>query len=273
MSTSISKENILEMSYADFVGFINQWNVLPGAYTTLSKWAKFSNLDRDSRILELACTSGFSSRELANLTGCSGIGIDISKPSIETAQYNKKEYSPDIKIEYLCADAYTFDPEKKFSHVVIGASLKFFANPEALIDRIVHQYLLDGGILLASPFYVTKPVPNELMERARSVFGITITTESYKEIMKMYSGLEILYEDRCHIVKETDEELSHYCNSTIDRASKIRAIPESDTKQVMYDRLMEIKKMSNDLRPYQMYSVLVLRYRSNIYPQRYIELF
>jgi hypothetical protein len=41
----------------------------------------------------------------------------------------------------------------------------------------------------------------------------------------------------------------------------------------MYDRLYEIKKMSNDLRPYQMYSVLVLRYRKAVYPNRFVELF
>ena len=50
------------MPYIEFVGFINQWNVLPGAYVTLSKWARFSNLTKTSKILEIACTSGFSSK-------------------------------------------------------------------------------------------------------------------------------------------------------------------------------------------------------------------
>ena len=45
-----------EMSYPDFVGYINQWNVLPGSYVTLSKWATFSHMNANSRILQFACS-------------------------------------------------------------------------------------------------------------------------------------------------------------------------------------------------------------------------
>lgn len=270
---SITETNIQEMSYTDFVGFVNQWNVLPGACVTLSKWAIFSKLNRNSRILELACTSGFSSRELANMTGCSGIGIDISKPSVEMAAYNRIKYAPNAKIEYRHLDAYAFNPKTKFSHVVVGAALKFFPDQKAIIDRITSTYLKNGGYLLASPFYTAKTIPDGLIKKAKTIFGITITTENYKEVMKTYSGFEILFEDRCTILKESEAELDHYCNSTVDRACSIRDISDLVIKDAMYSRLMEIRRMSNELRPYQMYSVLVLRYRSSIYPNRYVELF
>ena len=67
----ITSEYVKSISYTDFVGLINQWNVLPGSYNTLSKWANFSGLNKKSRLLEVACTTGFSSRELALLSGCS----------------------------------------------------------------------------------------------------------------------------------------------------------------------------------------------------------
>ena len=80
---NITPEFIKQLSYTDFVGFINQWNVLPGSYSTLSKWAVYSKMNKNSRLLEVACTTGFSSRELATLTGCSGEGFDLSEGSIE----------------------------------------------------------------------------------------------------------------------------------------------------------------------------------------------
>lgn len=261
------------MSYTDFVGFVNQWNVLPGAYVTLSKWATFSKLNKDSRLLELACTSGFTSRELAILTGCSGVGIDISEPSIEMARYNKNQYAPNIDINYIHADGNTFETDKKFSHVVVGAALKFFPDPQETVKRIISEHLTDGGFLLASPFYVIKDIPEELVERARKTFGITITTEGYKEIMRTYAGFEILFEDRCEIIKESVQELQSYCGNTIERGCKIRNITNPLVKKAMFDRLVDIKSISNDLRPYQMYAVLVLRYRASIYPNRFIELF
>jgi len=273
MEQQETKEGVLAMSYTDFVGFVNQWNVLPGAYVTLSKWKTYGHVNEHSRILELACTSGFSSRELALLSGCSGVGVDISKPSVEMAEFNKKNYAPHIDIDYIHSDGMLYKPEAKFSHVVVGAALKFFSDQQKIVERIVSFYLEDGGLLLASPFYVTKNVPKDMVEKAKKIFGITITTMGYHEVMKDYRGFEILYEDRCSILQETDDELKHYCESTIERACGIRDITDSETKKAMFGRLMEIKKMSNDLRPYQMYTVLVLRYRSNIYPNRYTELF
>lgn len=267
------KEEILNLNYTDFVGFINQWNVLPGAHVTLSKWATFSGINADSHILELACTSGFSSREIAIMTGCAGIGVDISAPSVEAAILNKKVYAPGIKITYEVADGHIYEPKEKFSHVVVGAALKFFGNQKEVTERIVSKYLKDEGFLLASPFFAVRTVPQEVIDRAREVFGITITTESYKEAMKAYSDFEIIYEDKCDLIEETEEELSVYCTATVARAADFHGIADNEVKQVMYARLLEIRRMTNVLRRYQNYTVLVLRYRKSVYPNRYVELF
>ena len=268
-----SNKEISEMSYTDFVGFINQWNVLPGAYNTLNKWGVFSRIDNKSRVLELACTSGFSLRELANMFNCSGVGIDISKESVQSAIFNKDMYNPNLNIEYSVDNGDSYENKEKFTHVVVGAALKFFPNPEHTIKRIVNNYLEDGGCLLVSPFYAVSDVPDSLFKECQRVFGIDITNTSYKDNMKLYKDFEIIYEDKNPLVKETEEELAHYCESTINRACEMRNISDQTTKQIMYERLMEIKKMSNALRDYQNYSTLVLRYRKNIFPNRYTELF
>lgn len=272
MSNKISVEEISEMSYTGFVGFINQWNVLPGAYTTLSKWIHFADIDSDSIILEVACTTGFSSREIALLTGCSGKGFDLSEPSIDAARKNKEVYAPDVDLEYFVKDGYDFSTDEKFSHIILGASLGFFPNPEKMVNICV-QHLEEEGLLLASPFYVTKDMPEDLIEEFVDVFDIQPTTKSYKEIMRHYRNFEILYEDRNKLVPETEEELDHYCNSTVDRICKEKSIDDVKVRKAIYDRLYRIKEMSNALRPYQQYSVLVLRYRKQVYPNRYVELF
>src|SRR3989344_4923747 len=259
------------MPYTDFVGFINQWNVLPGAFSTLSKWRVFSNLNEDSKILEVACTTGFSSRELAIMSNCSGKAFDISERSVKAAMENKKKYSPKIKIEYFVEDGYKFKTGEKFTHIIIGASLKFFPKPEEML-KICLSYLEDGGFILASPFYIKSLIPESLVSEFEKVFGIRPTTESYKDIIKIYNGLEIIYEERNDLIEETREELEHYCNSTIKRSCKEKKINDRGLFDIMYKRLMEIKLMSNKLRPYQGYSVLVLRYRKDIYPDRYVEM-
>lgn len=269
---NITTETIQNMSYTEFVGFINQWNVLPGAFNTLSKWKVFSDLNKNSKILEIACTTGFSSRELAIMADCSGKAFDIFEKSVNSAIENKKKYSPKIKIDYFVEDGYKFKSREKFTHIILGASLKFFPKPEEIL-KICLEHLEDGGFILASPFYIKSPIPESLISEFKKVFGITPTTESYKDIMKMYEGLEVIYEERNDLIEETNEELEHYCHSTIDRFCKEKGINDKELYNAMYKRLIEIKMMSNKLRPYQRYSVLVLRYRKNIYPNRYVELF
>jgi len=268
----MTTQEIIELSYTDFIGLINQWNVLPGSYVTLSKWKHFSGLNKNSKLLEVACTTGFSSRELSLLSGCSGEGFDLSEKSIERAIYNKNRYAPNIKFSYSVADGYKYSTKNKFTHIVVGASLGFFPDPNKMVQKCITM-LKDGGYILASPFYVIKPLPIELIEKARKVFGITPTLISYKEIMKLYNKLEIIFEEHNNLVQETEEELNYYCACTIDRACDILKINDKEIYNTMYDRLYEIKKMSNDLRPYQMYTVMVLRYRESIYPNRFVELF
>ncbi|MBU1088534.1 class I SAM-dependent methyltransferase, partial [Patescibacteria group bacterium] len=176
MKRILTVKEIERLCYTDFVGYINQWNVLPGSYSTLSKWKVFSNLHSNSYLLEVACTTGFSSRELAVLSGCSGIGIDISKSSIKAAKDNIMRYASKAKIKYLFQDAHIYKPKEKFSHIVVGASLKFFSNPQKMFNLCV-SWLDDGGYLLASPFFVTKKIPDSLVKDFKKIFNITPTQE------------------------------------------------------------------------------------------------
>ena len=264
--------DIENMSYTEFIGFINQWNVLPGAHDTLTKWEIFSKLNNDSNLLEIACTTGFSSRELATSSNCKGIGFDICKSSVETAIENKNKYAPNIKINYIVKNGYEFESEEKFSHIVLGAALKFFPSPERMLNKCINL-LENNGIILASPFYINSKIPEETIKRCKEVIGIMPTNESYKEIMKIYKGLEIIYQEKNNLTLETEEELEHYCKSTINRACEEKNISDIEIYNLMYNRLYDIKKTTNELRKYQSYVILVLRYRKEIYPNRYVELF
>lgn len=268
----ITVEKIKEISYTDFIGLINQTNVPPGSYVTLSKWINYSNINNSSSLLEMACTTGFSSREISVITGCKSHGVDISQKSIETAIKNKELTKNKDLISYKAVDANLIADDKSYSHIVVGAGLGFFPKPDETIRKITELFG-DEGFLLASPFYVKEQVPIDIIEKAKVVFGITPTQISYKEVMRKYSGFEVLYEDRNKIIQETEEELNHYCKSTIDRFANLYNITNDGVYQAAYSRLYEIKKMSNELRPFQEYSVLVLRYRKKIYPNRYTELF
>ncbi len=268
----ISSDFIQKLNYPDFVAFINQWNVLPGSHITVNKWRVFGEVTEESRILQFACTTGFQSREMSLMTGCKGKAFDLSPLAAEMAAYNQQHYGVQDAISYFQADGEELELNEKFSHILVGAGLRFFPNPEKALLRCV-EHLEEGGKLLASPFYIVEPIPNDLIQRFKAVFGITPTLDGYKDILQAYTRFEILYEDRNDLIPETEEELASYCEATIQRACTMHGISSGELYQTMYDRLYKVKEMSNLLRPYQRYSVLVCRYRHDVYPSRYVELF
>ena len=269
----LSVSNIQELSYTSFLGLINQWNVPPGAYETVNKWVKFSNMNKNSHVLEIATTTGFSLRESSFLSGCSGVGIDISEESIKQARLNKQKYLSSSKIEYVVEDANKYKTNKLFSHVIIGAALRFFEEPEKIIQKCVNDFWRNQGYLLSCEFYVVDDIPQSLVKKAYEVFGIKITQVPYKEVMSVYEGLELIYEDRKRPIPEIEKELQYYCKCTIDRVVQEKGIKDEDIYQSLFDRLYLIKKTSNNLREYQNYNILVHRYREDLFPNRYVELF
>lgn len=268
----LNREAVFSLSYTDFVALVNQTNVPPGSYSTLTRWIKNSDIDETSRIVEFASTTGFSILNIAQRTGSTGLGIDISERSVERSKTNAKDMGLSGRISFEHYDATQYPLDNGFTHVIFGAALQFFPSPPDMLKHSLQAFKKEGKILVC-PFYVERPVPDSILRDAESVFGITPTNAGYKDVVSIYEGLRIEYEDRLDIYMETEEELAHYCKSTIARLQNTVPTYSEEIIEACYDRLMGIKTMSNQLREYQKYCVMVLGYQSAEYPARYVELF
>lgn len=260
------------MSYTQFVGFINQWNVPPGSLNTINQWSVFGHVTNKSRVLEIACTTGLSSREIARITNCSAVGIDICPVSIEAAKMNANIYGSCLDLEYICQDACAYECEKKFTHIIMGSCLGFFSNPQTILNRLP-SFFDKEGYILASPYYSNGNMPKSIIEDCKRIIEITPTTTGYDTVRDIYSDYEVIYENRCFIELETEKQIKKYVGDCIENACKLRNIKDELVKKTMYDRLYEIKYVSNELHRYQAFSVMVLRYLNAVYPNRFIELF
>lgn len=270
---AISKEDIEKLNYTEFISFVDQWNVPPGSISTINEWAVFGHVNKDSRVLEVACTTGFSGRELARLTGCAVHGIDICGDSVHKAKENAKYYAPEFNLTYEHMDIYDMPRDKKFTHIIIGAAIQFFSDRKRVID-IFADLLEDGGIILASPYYLTnEPLPQNYIEDAQRVIGIMPTNFDYYVAMDFYKEFEILYQSRKDVVPETKEQMEKYTLDTIKRSCMFSNITDQEVIDIMKQRLYEVKEVCNRLHTYHSYSVLVLRYTEKVFPNRFVELF
>lgn len=272
MESKYTREDIFNLNYTDFVALVNQTNVPPGSYATLTRWIKNADIDSNSRIIEFASTTGFSILNIAQRTGASGMGIDISEKSVARANINAESFGLSDRVNFEFHDATQYPLRSDFTHSIFGAALQFFPSPADMLKHSLKAFHRQGKVL-ACPFYVSNPVPETLLRDAEGVFGITPTNAGYKDVVGIYEGLRVEYEDRLDICMETEAELVHYCNSTIDRLKAEQPSFSEEVFEACYDRLMSVRTMSNLLREYQEYSVMVLGYYEDEYPARYVELF
>ncbi|MEV6818513.1 class I SAM-dependent methyltransferase [Nocardiopsis dassonvillei] len=265
-------EDVWAAPYPDFVAMINQTNVMPGAYTSINTWALHSRMDERSTLLDVACTTGFTSRELASLTGCAAVGFDLSADAVAVAKYNHARSRPHLSLDYIRADGTTFVPNQRFTHIAVGAALGFFPDPDAMAERLV-RFLHDGGYILASPYWSDIELPSDIVELRREVFGITSPLPTRCAAMVPFHGLRILHEEDHRPIQEPAADIDAYCVATVERACQQSQITAADVREAMVERLRGIKDATNRLRPHLRYSTLVASFDSAEYPRRYVELF
>ncbi len=265
-------DDVWAAAYPDFVAMANQTNVMPGAYATLNTWALHSRMDERSTLLDVACTTGFTSRELALLTGCEATGFDLSADAVALARYNQQISGHQLRLQYTQADGTAFAPGQTFSHIAVGAALGFFPEPRAMAAHLL-DLLDDGGCILAAPFWSDHPLPPDVVRIRREVFGITSPMETREQARALFRGLDVLHQADHRLSPESDDDIEHYCLSTVDRSCAQAGVEDRTVRDAMLVRLRAIKHATNRLREHQSYSVLVLRLDRRTYPKRFVELF
>jgi len=103
-------------------------------------------LDPTSRVLEIAPGPGYLAIELARLTGCRMVGLDISHTFVRVATENAEKAGADVCFEQGDAADLPY-PGNVFDFIVCRAAFKNFARPLVALDEM-HRVLKPGGSAL-----------------------------------------------------------------------------------------------------------------------------
>jgi len=114
---------------------------------------KLGNINRDSRVLDLGCGKGIGCREIAQLTGASCTGLDLSPGNISRANDMAKEY-PGLSLDFVVGSFTDLPPSLvgKFTHVI---SQESFVHIHAELPAIWAQVKLamaPGGVAVISDY-------------------------------------------------------------------------------------------------------------------------
>jgi ubiquinone/menaquinone biosynthesis C-methylase UbiE len=145
---SIEKCDIFDFM-AKYVGL----SVLhPGGFVSTNKLLDSYSLDKDKKVLDIACGKGTTSILIAKKFGCRVVGIDISPVLIDEAKRLAKRNKVDKLIDFQIADATRLPfNENEFDGSIAQAMLVLIDDKEAVIKealRVIKPSGLAGWIEL-----------------------------------------------------------------------------------------------------------------------------
>ena len=167
----LTVDEIKTMSYPDFIGILGLENISLAGDFTVDYWISKSNLNKESKVLEIACSTGFNLRHCILKTKARGIGIDISKTAIDCAQEITEKSGIDDRIQFKVGNAECLKVDSKsFTHVISGMSFAFIEKKDKALKEVARLLLPGGYLLTATPYYKKKP-STELLHQIEKVFG------------------------------------------------------------------------------------------------------
>lgn len=199
------------LSYTDLVALIRETNRCPGGRPTLTRIADLTRLDRECRVLEIGCTTGFNSIELSIAARCHVTGIDLSSASIEEAN-RRKAMLPAGLAKRLCFEAVSlFDFVKQVSEpfdLVLASGVTSFIQQKDSAVRNYERLVAPGGYLAITNLFYRTPLPPLLLDQLSAVLGTSLPAWSRDRWLQLFTSclsLE-LYHHESHSLQPASQE-------------------------------------------------------------------
>lgn len=259
-------QELKTLSYADFVAFIGQQNTPPGGEETIETWIREGEIGPSSRILDLACTTGFSSRMICRRTGCRGSGLDLSELAIRQATKFANQFGLSEWVDYEVGDAASMrHMDASFTHIVGGSNFSFIQERNVAL-REVARVLIDRGRLLTSNYYYITEPPDQLLDSVEAVIDFRPSKKWTRYFWETFfsSAFELEYTESYQLPVWPESELHRALRKSIFQDEMVQQGYSEEVKDLCFDRLVKTRSTLNVHRRYQRYTVDVWRKRDGI---------
>lgn len=256
----LSKEDLKNMPYTDFVSLISEENRPPGGKKTIREFLKNSFLDRKSKVLEVGCTNGFTSLEITRLLGCKVWGIDINEKSLLNAKKRVKKE----RVKFLYGNAYKIPFKNNYFDMVVCSNATSFMENKSKAMSEYKRVVKPWGFIGVSPMYYIKKPPKEIISKISDIIGAKVGIFSKKDWINLFrkEGLEIYYIQDYTFDSKTNKEINNYLEESLDKPH-LNKIPKNIIKLIRQKWKNIIKTFNNNLK-YLGYSVILLRKREEL---------
>ena len=254
----ITPQKIKQMSYVDLMAFLDEVNRPPGGKDSVRILAQNCFINKDSKVLDIGCNTGYISFEIAHLAKCSVVGVDINKNMIKAAEKIRKKDSLGHLVKFKVADAMNLPFQKEtFDMVVSGGSTAFIDDKIKALQEY-KRVLKQWGFVADINFFYKKRPPAPLLKKLNSILEIKIEPWDINYWVDLYekAGLEKYFIHVGQIQPVSRQAVKNYCSVMANE----RQLP-SNVELELKKRLLKIMSVFNENHKYLGYGVFILRKR------------
>ena len=171
---NITSKDIREMDYNQLIGLVKETNRPPGGRKTVFEIINRACIDRESNVLEIGTSTGFTAIELSKLVKCKITSIDINQTSLREAQERaSKEGLSNIK--FIKADVNNLPfRDYEFDLVIIGNVLSLMSNKEKTFGEC-RRVCKKTGFIAAVPMFYSEESSDELIKNVSEAIQVNIS--------------------------------------------------------------------------------------------------
>ncbi|HHT9121386.1 MAG TPA: class I SAM-dependent methyltransferase [Candidatus Wunengus sp. YC63] len=258
--TDLTSEKVLKMSYVDLLSLMNETNRPPGGKDTIRQIALNAFVSSKHRVLEIGCSTGFSSIEISCITGCQVSGIDPNEIAIATAKKNSQQALVNDRVLFQIGDATHLPFDNEMFHLVhCGGAIAWIQDKKKAISECM-RVLRFWGFITAVPLYYHKSPPKKLIEELNTHLGIVIQPWGKDFWISLFEseGLESYHTIDQKIFSVSDHVLKDYIDHLI---SPLKPSLQQDVLEAIRQKAMMYFSTFNENHKYLSYSIMLFRKR------------
>ena len=255
---NLTKKDIEKMNYNELISITKETNRPPGGINSIIEIINNIFINKNTKVLEVGTSTGFTSLELARLIKCKITAIDINELSIKECRERAKKLNiKNIKFEIGNVESLKFK-NKSFDIVFCGNVTSIVNNREKALSEY-KRVLKNEGYLLAIPMYYIKNPSKKLISDVSKSIRVSI-----KPHKKEY-WVEKFEDENLEIIKEIDFKFDYIKDSVINKYVKEILQREhlncmkNETKKTLDIKYKEYIKLFRKNLSHMGYSILIIR--------------
>jgi ubiquinone/menaquinone biosynthesis C-methylase UbiE len=164
LTDELSIEEIENLSYYDFMGYLGVPFFNMGGHSSMDRLAEICHITRDTKVLEVGCGTGGNACYLTEKYGCTVVGIDIAEHMVRQATRKAAERGLADRVSFKMGDAYRLDfPDASFD-AVVTVFVSQFLDPARAFPEFL-RVVRGGGCLGLNEMYRAEDIPPEAKDK------------------------------------------------------------------------------------------------------------